>query len=69
MTMKQEMEDLKKTKFGSVVVCDDQTLLKEEAPFAYKRCEDIIDDLVDANLVRVVCVLQPVLTYKCKNRV
>ncbi len=60
--------DLARNRFGGVVVCDDKSLLYEEAPEAYKDIETVIGDLVDAGLVQVVAVLQPVLTYKTRRR-
>ena len=38
----------------------------EEAPGAYKCIEDVIQALVDADLLSVVCVFRPVITYKTK---
>jgi release factor H-coupled RctB family protein len=38
----------------------------EEAPGAYKSIEDVIQALVDARLLTVLCVFCPVITYKTK---
>merc|ERR1712013_290559 len=57
----------KTEKFGSLVVCEDKQLMYEEAPVAYKDISNVIDDLVVHNLVDVVAILRPVLTYKCKG--
>lgn len=57
-------EGLLKTKLGSRVLCDNKDLLYEEAPEAYKDIDGVIQDLVDAGLIRVVAMMRPVLTYK-----
>eukprot|EP00160_Parvularia_atlantis_P000089 Unigene10078_Nuclearia_a/m.30759 Unigene10078_Nuclearia_a/g.30759 ORF Unigene10078_Nuclearia_a/g.30759 Unigene10078_Nuclearia_a/m.30759 type:complete len:464 (-) Unigene10078_Nuclearia_a:588-1979(-) len=62
----QSAEALLETALGSVVVCEDKTLLYEEAPDAYKEVDDIIRDLEEAGLVRIVAVLRPVVTYKMR---
>jgi release factor H-coupled RctB family protein len=49
----------------NVVICNKPDLLYEEAPRAYKDIETVIDDLVSLNLVTIIAVFKPVLTYKC----
>lgn len=61
-------EDLLKTELGSRVVCTDKDLLYEEAPAAYKRADQVVQDLVDAGLCTVIAVLRPMLTYKRGGR-
>lgn len=61
---KYTAEQLKKTKLGSVVICDDKELLYEEAPEAYKKASSVIDDLLHYQLIEVVAILAPVITYK-----
>jgi release factor H-coupled RctB family protein len=61
-------EALTRTSFKSHVVCEDRDLLFEEAPPAYKAIDRVVQDLVDAGLVRVVATLAPVLTYKTRGR-
>lgn len=63
-----KVEDLKKTKMGSIVLCDDKDLLYEEAPQAYKKISSVIEDLEVHNLIQVVAVLSPIVTYKTYNR-
>ena len=46
------------------VVYRDRSLILQEAPEAYKNIDDVIQDLVDAGLVKVVAILTPVLTCK-----
>lgn len=58
---------LKRTKLGGQVVCDDKQLIYEEAPEAYKPIDSVITPLVDAGLVKVLARLRPVLTYKTRG--
>ncbi|MCF2856673.1 RNA ligase RtcB family protein [Pseudoalteromonas sp. SMS1] len=64
LSHKYKRVDLYHTALGSRVICGNKELLYDEAPQAYKKCETIISDLVDANLVEVVAKLRPVLTFK-----
>ena len=61
---KYKREDLYRTALGSRVVCGNKELLYDEAPQAYKKCETVICDMVDAGLIEVVAKLRPVLTFK-----
>ena len=61
---KYKREDLYGTALGSRVVCGNKELLYDEAPQAYKKCETVISDMVDAGLIEVVAKLRPVLTFK-----
>lgn len=61
---KYSREDLYQTALGSRVVCGNKELLYDEAPQAYKKCETVISDMVDAGLIEVVAKLRPVLTFK-----
>lgn len=58
---------LSRTDLGGRVICEDRDLLYEEAPQAYKDIDRVVQDLVDAGLVQVVCTLKPVLTYKTRR--
>ncbi|GMV84068.1 MAG: hypothetical protein AMXMBFR7_52520 [Planctomycetota bacterium] len=59
---------LARTAWGGHVVCEDRDLLYEEAPQAYKNIEVVVQDLVEAGLVRVIARLRPLLTYKTRRR-
>jgi release factor H-coupled RctB family protein len=59
--------ELLQTPLGSRVICEDRDLLYEEAPMAYKPIESVIEALVDAELIRVIATLRPVLTYKTRG--
>lgn len=61
---KFKSDELRRTKFGSTVVCSDKELLYEEAPQAYKAVDSVVAALVDAGLVRLVARFRPLLTYK-----
>ncbi len=61
---KYKREDLYRTALGSRVICGNKELLYDEAPQAYKKCETVISDMVDAGLIEVVAKLRPVLTFK-----
>ena len=59
---------LLKTEFGGKVICEDKDLLFEEAPQAYKDINIVIQDLLDAGVIRLIASFAPVVTYK-KRRV
>ena len=59
---------LTRTKLGSYVICEDQDLLYEEAPEAYKDIHSVIGDMVAFGLVRVIATFSPLLTYKVRER-
>jgi len=62
------MHQLTQTPLGGRVICEERDLLYEEAPAAYKNIEDVIQDLVDAELVSVIATFRPLLTYKMRQR-
>ncbi|XCN73460.1 MAG: RNA ligase RtcB family protein [Candidatus Electrothrix aestuarii] len=66
---KYTCESLLQTSFGSRVICEDRDLLYEEAPQAYKNISVIVQDLQDAGLLKVLAVLQPLITYKVRKEV
>jgi release factor H-coupled RctB family protein len=49
------------------VVCENKTLIYEEAPIAYKNIDIVVSDLVELGLVSIVASLKPLLTYKFKE--
>jgi release factor H-coupled RctB family protein len=56
------------TDLGSVVICDDQKLLFEEAPQAYKKIGPVIEDMMVEGCIRVIATLRPLITYKTRRR-
>jgi release factor H-coupled RctB family protein len=59
--------ELTYTPLGGRVVCEERETLYEEAPAAYKNIEDVVQDLVDAELASVVATFRPLLTYKTRK--
>lgn len=51
----------------NIVVCEDSQLYMEEAPFAYKDIQAVIDDLEFFNLAIPICSFVPKITFKCKK--
>lgn len=60
-------ESLVQTRLGGRVICEDKALLFQEAPEAYKDIEKVIQILVEAEIIKVVAKLRPVVTYKKKG--
>ena len=60
-------KSLVRTALGSRVICEDKDLLYEEAPQAYKNIEDVLTDLIEANLIEVVASFKPLITYKMRK--
>jgi release factor H-coupled RctB family protein len=56
--------ELRRSKLGSTVICDDPKLLYEEHPDAYKPIEPVIDSLEQAGLADRIAAISPVLTVK-----
>jgi release factor H-coupled RctB family protein len=49
------------------VICEDRELLYEEAPEAYKKIDDVVQDMTAFGLIRPVAVLRPLITYKVRR--
>jgi release factor H-coupled RctB family protein len=62
------VRSLTRTDLGSLVICEDKDLLFEEAPMAYKNIDNVIKELKDAELIRVIATLKPVITYKARRQ-
>ncbi len=52
---------------SNIVICQDTNLFYEEAPFAYKDIQAVIDDLEHFQLANPICSFIPVITFKCKK--
>ncbi|AYV78471.1 MAG: release factor h-coupled family protein [Edafosvirus sp.] len=66
-TLKDKIKDynsLKVTDLDSIVLCSNKDLLYEEAPQNYKDIDEVIQDLVEYNLIKIIAIMKPVLTYK-----
>ena len=64
LSHKYTADSLRQTEFDSVVVCQDKTLIFEEAPQAYKSIDSVIAAMKNAGLIELVARFKPVLTYK-----
>jgi release factor H-coupled RctB family protein len=61
--------ELTHTPLGGRVICEERESLYEEAPAAYKSIEDVVQDLVDAELASVIATFRPFLTYKTRKAI
>ncbi|MFC3153459.1 RNA ligase RtcB family protein [Litoribrevibacter euphylliae] len=61
---KYRISELQRTSLGSRVICDDKSLIYEEAPEAYKSIDIVVADLVAAGLAEIIAEFAPVITYK-----
>ena len=52
---------------SNIVICQDINLFYEEAPFAYKDIQSVIDDLEYFKLAIPICSFIPIITFKCKK--
>ena len=64
---KYNAKALTQTLLGSTVICENRDLLYEEAPDAYKKIENVIDEMVTAGLIKVIATLRPLITYKMRK--
>lgn len=59
--------DLYITKLKGFVICEDETLIYEEAPEGYKDIDSVVQDAVSANLCTVVAWGVPRISYKVRK--
>ena len=64
LSHKYSADSLRRTAFGSLVICADKALVYEEAPQAYKNIDSIIAAMHAHGLIELVARFKPVLTYK-----
>ena len=67
LSHKYSTDDLRYTRFGSQVICEDRELLYDEAPEAYKPASAIMESLQQVGLIEPLARLKPVLTYKTRG--
>ena len=60
----RNMKPTFRNRMGNMVLCDDRNLLLEEDPKCYRPVRDVLRDLEDAGMVRVVALMKPLVTYK-----
>ncbi|SHM14003.1 RNA ligase RtcB family protein [Roseibium suaedae] len=63
-TNRQERDNLTRTSFGGLVICEDRQLLIEEAPQAYKDPAHVVQQLEALSLATRVAALKPLVTFK-----
>lgn len=68
MGEQKKVNELTTTLLGSTVICEDKSLLYEEAPEAYKEISAIISDLEAAGIIKVIAVFRPLITYKVREK-
>lgn len=68
LSHKYRVEDMRRTRLGGRIICEDRELLYDEAPQAYKDVTQVIHDLEEASLIDVIAVYRPVLTFKQRRR-
>ncbi|UTW56310.1 RNA ligase RtcB family protein [Kordiimonas sp. SCSIO 12610] len=67
LSKRYKVNDLTQTKLGGRVICEDKDLIFEEAPEAYKDIEQVMTDLADAGLVKLIASYRPLITYKTRR--
>ena len=65
---RSDIESMQRTPFGGRIICEDQDLLIEEAPLAYKSSQAVVADLEVTGAAVHVATFHPLLTFK-KTRV
>ena len=50
------------------MICEDKDLLYQEAPQAYKDINVVIQEMVDASMIKVIAKLRPLITYKTTRK-
>jgi release factor H-coupled RctB family protein len=63
----ESAKEMARTAIGSVVVCGDEGLMREEHHTAYKAVDRVLADLKENNLATDLAKLLPVLTYKSER--
>lgn len=64
---KYRVAELSRNPFGGYVICDNKTLLYDEAPQAYRNIEHTIAALVAHGLIVPVARFVPLITYKTRG--
>ncbi|MEO0910877.1 MAG: RtcB family protein, partial [Pseudomonadota bacterium] len=61
---KSSIEALNRNAFGGRVICEDKSLLIEEAPSAYKSSASVLADLEMNGIATRKATLEPLITFK-----
>ncbi|KNF07728.1 tRNA-splicing ligase RtcB [Gottschalkia purinilytica] len=57
-------KSIRQNKLIHNLICNDKNIIYEEAPEAYKNIERVIEDMIDAKMIKLVASLNPIITYK-----
>lgn len=57
-------KDIRLNNLNYSVICKEKSLLYQEAPEAYKNIERVIEDMVEAKMIKLVASLEPLITFK-----
>ena len=68
LSHRYSVTDLTRTPLGGRVICEDKSLMYEEAPEAYKDISTVITDMERFGLVKTIATLRPLITYKTRRR-
>jgi release factor H-coupled RctB family protein len=66
LTKRYKPADLRRTKLGGWVICEDRELIFEEAPEGYKEIEPVVQDLVEEGACEVIAWGMPRISYKVR---
>lgn len=61
------ISELKRTKLGSRVICENSELIYQEAPQVYKSIDSVMSAMQQAGIVNMIAQLTPILTYKTQG--
>jgi release factor H-coupled RctB family protein len=61
---RSERDALAANPWGGIAICDDRSLLIEEAAGAYKDAGKVVEELAAFGLVQPVATMKPLVTYK-----
>ncbi|KAJ3309937.1 hypothetical protein HDV04_005506 [Boothiomyces sp. JEL0838] len=67
LTLNQNFKKPKTNEYGGVVICEDDDLYFEEAPNAYKNIDNVVQDLQDQGIVKMIASFKPLVTYKMRK--
>ncbi len=64
---KSERDMLERNQWGGIAICEDKSLLLEEAGPAYKSAAVVVEDLASFSVVEPVAAMRPLITFKKAN--
>lgn len=57
-------KDIRLNNLNYSVICKEKSLIYQEAPEAYKNIERVIEDMIQAKMIKLVASLEPLITFK-----